>query len=107
MAVGLLFLSLAVTFWRQSTPYAATSNTRTDSKLEALASRFGDRDPSSSNPATPPTSTCWHSDAHIYARNVLMLNTPRPPKQEFDAFMSWARNRYDNIFFFGGGGMIC
>jgi hypothetical protein len=106
MAVGLLFLSLAVTFWRQSTPvrrhveYAGLIP-----KLEALASRFGDRDlviVESRNASDVHVLAL--PIAYIYARNVLMLNTPRPPKQEFDAFMSWARNRYDNIFFFGGGG---
>jgi hypothetical protein len=42
--------------------------------------------------------------AYIYARNVLVLNTPRPPKRSFEDFVTWAQSKYSNVFFLGGGG---
>jgi hypothetical protein len=42
--------------------------------------------------------------AYIYARNVLILSSPKPDKQIFAAFLDWARTRYDRVLFLGGGG---
>jgi hypothetical protein len=42
--------------------------------------------------------------AYIYARNVLVLNNPRPDKGRFREFLEWARTRYSNVSFVGGGG---
>ena len=42
--------------------------------------------------------------AYIYARNVLVLNSPRPDKTVVAAFLDWARTRYDRVLFMGGGG---
>jgi hypothetical protein len=42
--------------------------------------------------------------AYIYARNVLVLNSPRPDKATFRLFLAWARDRYRDIYFLGGGG---
>jgi hypothetical protein len=106
VAVAALALFLAIGFWRQSTPvrrhveYAGLIP-----NLEKLAARFGDRDlviVESRNASDVHVLAL--PIAYIYARNVIVLNTPRPPKQEFDAFISWARNKYENIFFLGGGG---
>jgi len=42
--------------------------------------------------------------AYIYARNVLTLDSPRPDKAAFAAFVQWARTRYKRVLFMGGGG---
>jgi len=42
--------------------------------------------------------------AYIYARNVLVLNTPTPPKRTFEAFLGWAGAKYERVLFLGGGG---
>ncbi len=42
--------------------------------------------------------------AYIYARNVLTLDSPRPDKARFAAFLQWARTRYKRVLFMGGGG---
>jgi hypothetical protein len=42
--------------------------------------------------------------AYIYARNVLTLDSPRPDKAAFAAFVEWARTRYKRVLFMGGGG---
>ena len=42
--------------------------------------------------------------AYIYARHVLVLDSPVPPKREFEDFVTWARSKYRTIFFLGGGG---
>jgi hypothetical protein len=42
--------------------------------------------------------------AYIYVRNVLVLDSPRPNREVFAAFLEWARTRYDRVLFMGGGG---
>jgi hypothetical protein len=42
--------------------------------------------------------------AYIYARPVLVLNTPRPDKPAMEAFVADARTKYREVFFLGGGG---
>ncbi len=42
--------------------------------------------------------------AYIYAKQVLVLNSARPDKQAFSAFLDWARSRYRRVLFIGGGG---
>ena len=42
--------------------------------------------------------------SYIWARNVLVLYSPRPDKAMFAEFLAWARARYDNVYFIGGGG---
>jgi hypothetical protein len=74
-------------------------------KLEALAGRFTDRD-------LVIVESRNASDAHvlalplayIYARNVLVLNSPKPNKSLFTSFLGWARGRYEHVYFLGGGG---
>ena len=41
--------------------------------------------------------------AYIYARNVLVLYSPRPDKAMFAQFLDWARTRYRRVLFMGGG----
>lgn len=42
--------------------------------------------------------------AYIYARDVLVLNSARPDREAFAAFVEWARTRYGRVLFLGGGG---
>jgi hypothetical protein len=42
--------------------------------------------------------------AYIYARNVLVLSTPKPNKEMFAAFLDWARGAYKTVYFLGEGG---
>jgi len=41
---------------------------------------------------------------YIYARHVLVLNTPKPDKLRLRMFLDDAMTRYDRVFFVGGGG---
>jgi hypothetical protein len=74
-------------------------------RLEQLAARFADDD-------LVVVESRNASDAHvlalplayIYARNVLVLNTPRPDKVAFAGFLDWARGHYGDVYFLGGGG---
>jgi hypothetical protein len=74
--------------------------------LEKLASRFTDRD------LVLVESRASGSDVHvlalpldyIYARHVLVLNTPKPDKLVLRLFLEDAMKKYDRVFFVGGGG---
>ena len=41
--------------------------------------------------------------AYIYARNILVLHSPRPDKALFAQWLAWARTRYRRVLFMGGG----
>ena len=74
-------------------------------KLEALANTLGDHDllvVESRNASD--THVLALPLAYIYARNVLVLNSPKPDKATFAGFLDWARTRYDRVLFMGGGG---
>jgi hypothetical protein len=74
-------------------------------RLEQLASTFGDEDlviVESRNASD--THVLALPLAYVYARNVLVLSSPAPPKDEFRGFLSWALQRYKRVFFMGGGG---
>jgi hypothetical protein len=74
-------------------------------EIERLAARFGDDD-------LVLVESRAASDLHalalplsyIWARNVLVLDSPRPEKTALAGFLDWARSRYKNIYFLGGGG---
>jgi hypothetical protein len=74
-------------------------------RIERLASRFGDTDlvlfearaASDLHVLALPLS-------YIYARNVLVLYESRPDKGAVREFLTWAHERYDNVYFFAGGG---
>ena len=75
-------------------------------KLEEIAGRIADRD------LLIVETRLLGSDTHIlamplayiYARNVLVLSTPKPDKAVFAAFLDSARTRYTRVLFMGGGG---
>jgi hypothetical protein len=106
-AIGLAFVAvLAVQFARAARPvmphveYAGIIP-----KLEEIAGRVGDRD-------LLIVETRLQSDTHvlalplayIYARNVLVLPHRLPDPIQLAAFLDWARTKYDQIYFIGGGG---
>jgi hypothetical protein len=74
-------------------------------KLEQLAGSIHDRDlllvearnASDTHVLTLPL-------AYTYARNVLVLASPRPDKALLTPFLEWARTKYDRVLFIGGGG---
>jgi hypothetical protein len=41
---------------------------------------------------------------YIYGRQVLVLGSPRPDLQKVEALLEWARPRFRNVYFVGGGG---
>jgi hypothetical protein len=102
----LALLPLAWHFWSATSPirdhveYAGVIP-----RLERLAARFGDRDlvliesrnASDMHVLALPL-------AYIYARNVLVLNSPRPDRTAFGRFLESALDRYEHVYFVGGGG---
>ena len=75
-------------------------------KVETLAAQIGDDDLLivESRNAGGDTHVFGLPLAYIYARNVLTLDSPRPDKAAFAAFVEWARTRYKRVLFMGGGG---
>ncbi len=106
-AIGTIFIAaLGWQFWRASSPlqhhveYAGLIP-----KLEQVVKQFGDRDliiVESRNASDLHVFAL--PMAYIYARNVLVLNSPRPDPFAFSEFLKWARTQYDKIYFMGGGG---
>ncbi len=74
-------------------------------RLEQLASRFDERD-------LVLVESRNASDLHvlalplayIYAKPVLVLNSPRPEQAMISAFIADARTKYREVFFLGSGG---
>ena len=74
-------------------------------RLERLASSFSDndlvlveaREASDLHALALPLS-------YIYARNVLVLYDSRPDKRAIREFLTWAHERYENVYFLAGGG---
>lgn len=110
VGAALVFLALtpvAATYWRQSTPvrhhveYAGLIP-----KLEQLSARIGDRDLLLVEAQNAGSDLYMLAAplAYIYARNVLVLNSPVPEKRQFEDFITWAHTRYRDVLFLGGGG---
>jgi hypothetical protein len=74
-------------------------------RLEALAARFNDddlvivesRNASDLHVLALPL-------AYVYDKSVLVLSSPKPDKTAFEILLGWARGRYQNVYFIGGGG---
>ena len=106
LAACALLAPLAAEFYRASAPVRAhVEYAGLIPRLETLAETFGDdelvvfesRNASDTHVLALPL-------AYIYARNVLVLNNPRPDKALFREFLTWAGSRYKNVYFVGGGG---
>ncbi|MGE3842105.1 MAG: ArnT family glycosyltransferase [Vicinamibacterales bacterium] len=102
----LALIPLGWAFWTASAPVRGhVEYAGIIPHLEKIAATFGDRD-------LVLVESRNASDLHvlglplafIYARNVLVLNTPRPEPAAFAGFLSWARQHYDSVYFMGGGG---
>jgi len=75
-------------------------------KLEEIAGRIGDRDLLlvETRIEAADTHVLAMPLADIYARNVLVLSTPKPDKAVFAQFLDWARTKYERVLYIGGGG---
>jgi hypothetical protein len=74
-------------------------------RLERLASRFSDDDlVLFESRAASDLHALALPLSYIYARNALVLYDSRPDKQSVRAFLSWAHERYKNVYFIAGGG---
>ena len=74
--------------------------------LEQLAAKLGDRDLVivESRDASADTHVLALPLAYIYARNVLVLASPKPDKLMLEAFLEDALTKYQRVLFVGGGG---
>jgi hypothetical protein len=74
-------------------------------RLEQLAAAIGDDDLviAEGRDAQTDIHVLALPLAYIYARNVLVLHSPRPDKAVLAQFLEWARTRYRRILFMGGG----
>src|SRR5688572_30332645 len=74
-------------------------------RLERLASRFSDKDLVLVEArAASDVHTLALPLSYIYARNVLVLSDSRPDKPAVREFLTWAHERYENVYFIAGGG---
>ncbi len=74
-------------------------------EIERLAARFGDNDLVLVEArAASDLHTLALPLSYIWARNVLVLYSPRPDKPAFAEFLTWARGHYEKVYFIGGGG---
>jgi hypothetical protein len=106
-AIGLAFIALLATeYVRAAKPIMAhVEYAGIIARLENISKTLADRDllvVESRNASD--THVLGLPLAYIYARNVLVLNSPKPDKAVFAAFLTWARTRYDRVLFMGAGG---
>ena len=73
--------------------------------IERLAARIADGDlVVIESAAVSDTHVFGPPLAYIYGRKVLVLDSASPDKAAFADAMAWARGRYRNVYFMGGGG---
>jgi hypothetical protein len=107
LVLALAVSPIAVAFWRASGPVANhVEYAGLIPQIERLASKFGDRDLVllEGRDAGSDLHVLGMPLAYIYARNVLVLDSPVPSKRLLDGFVQWAHARYDHVWFLGGGG---
>ncbi|MCL4847084.1 MAG: glycosyltransferase family 39 protein [Acidobacteria bacterium] len=101
-----VFVAIASVFWQASQPIAAhVEYAGLIPRIEQFSERFGSddlvvvesRNSSDMHVVAVPL-------AYIYAKPVLVLASPRPDKRAFEQFLGWARDRYREVYFLGGGG---
>jgi hypothetical protein len=100
-------LPIGFAFWRASDPVSRhVEYAGLIPHLEQLAATVGDRDLVivESRNAGSDLHVLAMPLAYIYARSTLVLNSPAPDKRAFEQFVAWARTRYAQVFFLGGGG---
>ncbi len=107
-AVGVVLLAvIAVQLMRADRPILRhVQHAGMISRLDTLAGRFAPNDLLVVNPRD--LSTDLHviapSLTYIWNRTALVLPSPKPDKELFRQFLEWARTRYHNVYFLGGGG---
>jgi hypothetical protein len=107
VAVVAILSIVAAIFWRASAPvirhveYAGLIPA-----LERLADRIGPSDLLlvESRNAGSDLHMMALPLAYIYAKNVLVLNSPVPEKRMLENFITWAETKYSSVLFLGGGG---
>ncbi len=106
--IGIVFVALlAAYFGRSSRPILAhVEYEGLIPKIEQMAGTIGDSDlvVAESRDAGSDVHVLALPLAYIYARHVLVLNSARPDKATFAAFLDDARRRYSRVLFVGGGG---
>ncbi len=111
-AAGVVLLSavlipIGVTFWRASDPvHRHVEYKGLRRHIEDLAALIGDRDLLivEGRNAMSDVHTFALPLAYIYQRHVLVLDTAVPPRPQMEAFVTWARSSYGEVYFLGGGG---
>lgn len=107
-SIGLVFIAaLAFQYSRISAPLLAhVEYADVIPRMEKVARTFGDDDLVivESRNAGGDVHVLAAPLAYIYARNVLVLHSPKPDKPTFAAFLDWARTKYTRVFFIGSGG---
>lgn len=104
---GTFIVLLAGSYLRASAPIVShTEYEGLIPNLETLANRFTSDDLilAESRDAGGDVHVLATPLAYIYARNVLLLHSPRPDKATLARFVEWARTRYRRVFFLGGAG---
>jgi hypothetical protein len=108
LAIGVVFVALVGAQYARASRPVARHHEYADlvPGIERLAGLMGDRDLviAESRNAGGDMHVLAAPLAYIYARSVLVLNSPRPDKPAFAAFLEWARTRYDRVLFLGGSG---
>jgi hypothetical protein len=107
LLVAAVLSPVAISFWRTAAPVRAhVEYAGIIPRLEQLAASIDPRDLLivESRNAGSDLHTLALPLADIYARNVLVLDSPVPPKRQFETFVAWAAEHYRRVLFLGGGG---
>jgi hypothetical protein len=106
--LGFVFVALlALQYARASQPVLAhVEYAGLIPRIEQLARTIGDDDLliAESRDAGSDVHVIALPLAYIYARHVLVLNSARPDKAAFAAFLDWAATEYRRVLFMGSGG---
>ncbi len=106
ITTAVLLAPIGRSFWTAAAPVANhVEYAGVIPRLEQLAGKIGDRElliVESRNASD--LHVLAMPLAYIYARQVLVLDSPAPTKATFEAFLEWAASHYDGVLFLGGGG---
>jgi hypothetical protein len=108
MAIGVAFIALLAAQYARASRPVMQHQEYADlvPNVERLAALMGDGDLviAESRNAGGDIHVLAAPLAYIYARNVLVLNSPRPDKAALAKFLEGARSRYSRVLFLGGSG---
>jgi hypothetical protein len=107
LGVVVLLLPIGATFWRASGPVRQhVEYGGLIPELERLAATIGDRDLAivESRNAGSDLHMLGLPLAYIYAKHVLVLDSPVPDRRALENFVAWAATRFSRVLFLGGGG---